>query len=68
MNTWRHHHARARRAQADQATVTLHRLLAQPLLLRVDGGGEHVGLAGCLVAAPPVLLGVLRWEDGGVEW
>ena len=47
----------ARRFEAGQAPVTRHRRLAQPLLLRVDGGGEDVGLAGCLVAAPPVLLG-----------
>ena len=47
----------ARPFEADQTTMSLDRLLAQPLLLRLDSVGEHVGLARLLMAAvPPVLL------------
>ena len=58
--------------QTDQAPVRLDRLLAQPLLLRVDGGGEDVGLAGGAVAAALVVLlrgrgGVDGWMGGGGE-
>ena len=52
-------HRLAWRAQAHQAPVRLDCRLAIPFLLRVDGGREHVGLAGLLVAAvQPVLLGM----------
>ena len=54
--TARQPHGLAGRLEADQAPVRLHRLLAQPLVLRVDGGGEDVGRAGGAVAAALVVL------------
>ena len=59
----REHGGLTRRLEADQAPVRLHRRLAQPLLLRVDGGGEDVGPARAAVAA--VLVVLLGGSRGG---
>ena len=57
-------HRLARRLQADQASIRVHRRRALPLVLRVNGGGEDVGPARGAVAAVLVVLLGREGTDG----
>ena len=50
--------------ETDRCLICLERLRAQPVVLRLDGGGEDQGLAGRLVVAPVRLRG---WGEGEVS-